>query len=412
MVPERSKSALRRVAERVAREASRFGQRASITVSSIKPAVSPWVGRASSRVALLSVHVDPAALRSTLEEYLVRALQSVGKVESWQRNEAASNDRVPVPGVLHLSRAVELRLAQLQTLRDFERTDNPIEAVHQLRVASRRLRTFVDMFAAFVDPALVGSVRAPLREVTQAMRDLRDADVQALGLEARLRQATSEPERIAVNHLLDRVRRRRRRCAESAEKRVKQLDLGELAAGLRSMLDQAALRAQAPSASYRLVAELAYRPVVDRARAAAPDEAPSAKAMHAFRLALKELRYGSELIEPALGDRFEAIHEHAKRLQDLLGEHQDWVEFEKLVSKRHKKAVRSGRETLARGLGGILSEARRDHELCRARCLQECSRLASSPLFAGVASVTEVSRSEVAQSAVTSATGALPSPRL
>ena len=407
MVPERSKSALRRVAERVAREVSRFGQRASTTVSSIKPVVSPWVGRASSSVALLSVHVDPAALRSALEEYLVRALQSVGKAESWQRNEARSHDRAPAPGVLHLSRAVELRLGQLQTLRDFERAHDPIEAVHQLRVASRRLRTFADMFAAFADPALVGSVNALLREVTHAMRDLRDADVQALGLEVRLRQATSEPERIATNHLLDRVRRRRRRCAERAEKRLQQLDLGELAGGLRGVLDQVALRAQAPSASYQLVAEVAYHPVVDRARALAPDVSatPSAKELHGFRLALKQLRYASELIEPALGDRFEAIHEHAKVLQDLLGEHQDWVEFEKLVSKRHKKAVRSGRETLARGLGGILSEARRDRELSRARCLQECSQLASGPLFAGVASV-------VAQSEVTSAAGVLPWPRV
>lgn len=410
MVPERSKSALRRVAARVASEVSRFGKRASTTVSSIRPVVSPWVGRATSRVALLSVHVDPAALRSALEEYLVRAVQTVGRAEHWPRPEATASDRAPAPGVLHLSREVELRLGQLQTLRDFTRADDPSEAVHQLRVASRRLRTFVDMFAPFADPVLVGSVRGPLREVTHAVRDLRDADVQAQGLEARLRQATSEPERIAVNHLLDRVRRNRRRCSERAEKRLKQLELGQLAGGLRSMLDQAALRAQAPSASYQLVAELAYRPMVDRARALAPvvGEAPSAKALHAFRLALKQLRYAAELIEPALGERFEAIHEHAKLLQELLGEHQDWVEFEKLVSKRHAKAVRSGRETLARGLGGILSQARRDREACRARCLQECSQLVSGPLFAGVPSVTETGVNGV----LVSTTGALPSPRV
>jgi len=409
MLPERSKSALRRAAERVAREVSRFGQRASTTVSSIKPVVSPWVGRASSRVALLSVHVDPAALRSTLEEYLVRAVQSVGRAESWQRGDAISNDRPPAPGVLHLSRAVELRLGQLQALRDFARAEDPIEAVHQLRVASRRLRSFVDMFAPFADPALVGSVRTPLREVTHAMRDLRDADVQAQGLAARLLQATSEPERIAVNHLLDRVRRKQRRCAKRAEKRLKQLDLGELAAGLRRMLDQVALRAQAPSASYQLVAEVAYHPVVDAARARCPDASgtPSAEALHGFRLALKQLRYASELIEPALGGSFEAIHERAKMLQDLLGEHQDSVEFEKLVSKRHKKAVRSGRETLARGLGGMLSEVRRDREQCRVRCLEACSELAGGPLFAGVASVNEASSSVVA-----GAPGVLPSPRV
>lgn len=397
MVTEGPKSALRRAAERVAREVSRFGERASTTVSSIKPAVSPWVGRATSRVALLSVQVDPAALRSALEEYLVRAVQSVGIPESWRAGGAAPGERTPSPGVLHLSRAVELQLGQLQKLQDFARAHDPIEAVHQLRVTSRRLRTFVDMFAPFADPAQVGAVRVPLRQITRAVRDLRDADVQAQGLEERLRQASSERERIALNHLLDRVRRRRSLFAERGEKRLRKLELGELGGALRGMLDQVALRVEAPSGSYQLVAEVAYRPIVEEARALAPDPSgvPTAEAMHRFRLALKQLRYAAEFIEPALGARFDAIHDHAKRLQSVLGEHQDWVEFEKVVSKRHAKAVRSGRETLALGLEGILEGARRERELCRSRCLEECSRLPGSALFAGLSS----------------APNALPSPR-
>ena len=384
MVTQRPKSMLRRAAERVAREVSRAGERASATVSSIKPAVTPWVGRATSRVALLSVQVDPAALRGALEELFVRALQRVG--EAGRRGETVAGEQAPSPGVLHLSRTVEQHLVELQRQHDFSRTHDPIEAVHQLRVASRRLRTFVDMFGPFADPALVDSVRAPLRRITRAVRDLRDADVQAQGLEARLKTAASERERIAVNHLLDRVRRRRNFHAERAEKRLRKLELGELAAALRGMLDQVALRVQAPSASYRLVAEVAYQPVVDDARAAVPvdSEPPTAEALHHFRLSLKSLRYASELIEPALGPRFEAVHEHAKALQGMLGEHQDWVEFEKLVSKRHAKAVRTGRETLASGLEGMLGEARRKRELCRSRCLEECARLPNSTLFAGL----------------------------
>lgn len=384
MVTEGPKSALRRAAERALREVSRFGQRASTTVSSIKPAVSPWVGRATSRVALLSVHVDPAALRSALEEYLARAAQTVG--ESWQRGEREAAERTPSPGVLHLSRAVELHLAQLLKLKDFKNARDPIEAVHQLRVTSRRLRTFVDMFAPFADPVQVRAVRTSLREITRAVRDLRDADVQAEALQQRSKQASSERERIAVNHLLDRVRRRRRSLARRAKKRLDKLEMGQLGVALRGLLDQVARRVEAPSGSYQLVAEVAYRPILDEARALAPGalDRPTAEALHRFRLALKQLRYAAELIEPALGNRFDAIHDHAKRLQSVLGEHQDWVEFEKLVAKRHKKALKSGRDTLARGLGGILEGACRERELCRSRCLEECARLPGSALFAGL----------------------------
>jgi CHAD domain-containing protein len=354
-------------------------------VADIKPAVVPWLGRATSRVALLSVQVDAAALRSAFEEYVRRTVQTVTTPGHFGRGESEPEERPVPPGVLHMSLAVEQRVAQLQRLQDFAHTRDPIEAVHQLRVASRHLRAFVDMFAPFVDPALVRSVRGPLGQITRAVRDVRDADVQAQGLEARLRTATSEAERIAVNHLLDRVHKRRVSRAARAEKRLKKLDFGQLAVTLRTMLDQVALRAQAPSASYRLVAEVAYQPIVEEARAAAPDlsEPPSAVALHEFRLALKKLRYGSELIQPALGDRFDAIRDHAKALQGMLGEHQDCVEFERLVSKRHAKAVKSGRSTLAAGLEGILDRTRRERELCRHRCIEECSRLPGSHLFAG-----------------------------
>lgn len=378
----------RRAAELVARTVSELGERAAATIADIKPTVVPWVGRATSRARLLPVQVDAAALRSVFEEYVRRTVQTVAMPGHWGRSESEPRERAVAPGVLHLSRAVEQRVVQLQKLHDFAHSHDPIEAVHQLRVASRHLRAFVDMFAPFVDPASVRAVQAPLQQITRAVRDLRDADVQAQGLEARVRRATSESERIAVNHLLDRVHQRRVFYAERAEKRLKKVEFGQLAATLRAMLDQVALRAQAPSASYGLVAEIAYQPIVEEAQAAAPDPSvpPSPEALHEFRLALKKLRYASELIQPALGDRFHEIRDHAKALQGTLGDHQDYVEFEKLVSKRHAKAVRSGRTTLALGLEGILGQTRRERDLCRHRCIEECSRLTRSRLFAGFTS--------------------------
>lgn len=388
MASQTPQKLLRRAAERVARTVSQLGERAAATVAEIKPAVVPWVGRATSRARLLPVHVDAVALRSAFEEYVRRTVQSVGMPSHWRRGESEPLERAVAPGVLHLSRAVEARLAQLLKLHDFADNHDPTEAVHQLRVASRHLRAFVDMFAPFVDPALVRSVRKPLRQITRAVRDLRDADVQAQGLKARMRRATSEPERIAVNHLLDRVHKRQVFHAERAEKRLRKVELGQLATTLRAMLDQVALRACAPSASYELVAELAYQPIVKETQAAVPELSvpPSAEALHEFRLALKKLRYASELIQPALGARFDEIRDHAKALQGTLGEHQDYVEFEKLVSKRHIEAVRSGRATLALGLQGVLDQTRREREICRHRCIEECSRLPDSRLFTGFTS--------------------------
>src|SRR4051812_41121862 len=46
----------------------------------------------------------------------------------------------------HLAKIVHKRLSQLEEVKHFETAEDPVEAVHDLRVASRRLRAFVDVF--------------------------------------------------------------------------------------------------------------------------------------------------------------------------------------------------------------------------------------------------------------------------
>lgn len=356
-----------------------LGRKAASVVARVKPTVSPLVERAVAQIALVSVSVDVVQLRGALEELLKRSVQTVDVPVK------PVVQPPPVAGVLHLTRLVEQRIAQIQRLFDFAECRDPVEAVHQLRVASRRLRAFVDMFAPFVEPKLARRARRQLRKITRAVRDLRDSDVQTEDLERRLVAATTERERIAVNHLLDHARRTRQRLAGKAQKKLSRIDQGELASRLRAALDQVALRVQSPAASYELIAELAYEPILAQAREAFPDwgSTPSAEALHRFRLALKRLRYASELIEPALGEGFAEVYEPVKRLQTTLGQHQDSVEFERLLLDRRARAVRHGRATLAQGLEVILEQAKRERAAHRERCAAECAELSAVRWFRG-----------------------------
>ncbi len=342
---------------------------ASTAISRIEPVVSPLLVRVASRISLGPIIMERGRAWVNLEEFLRRT--ALG--QSVPSGPGAAPPE-PGEGVQHLTQLVEQRLGQLHRMKRFDKTSDPIEAVHQLRVASRRLRAFVDTFEMLVEPELVRAARRQLRHVTRAVRDLRDADVQSQALEVRLSKATSEPERMALNHLLHRTRLRRRELAKRAHQELSKADSAALARPLRQMLDQIALRARSPSATYELIAKIAFEPVWEAAREANPvgSAQPTPEALHKFRLAMKKLRYAAELVEPALGARFGEIHETAKRLQTLLGDHQDSVVFEKLVEKRHQKALRGGRPSLASGLGLVLEQAKQERRLLRERSIQAC----------------------------------------
>src|SRR5262245_32366822 len=109
----------------------------------------------------------------------------------------------------HLTTTVDKRLKQLiRHSAPFEAED-PVEAIHDLRVASRRLRAFLAVF----EPRLGGSTRKrarkPLKRLTGAIRALRDLDVHAALLRAHRDAVDDASARAAVEHLISNVAIRR-----------------------------------------------------------------------------------------------------------------------------------------------------------------------------------------------------------
>jgi len=60
---------------------------------------------------------------------------------------------------------------------------------------------------------------------------------------------------------------------------------------------------------------------------------PSAEELHAVRIKVKRARYAAELAQPIIGRRAERFIAKAKKLQDILGEHQDAVVAEEYLRK-------------------------------------------------------------------------------
>lgn len=204
------------------------------------------------------------------------------------------------------------------------------EPVHQFRVATRRLRSDLQTFAPFLDPAASRARRDELRWLGGEVGRVRDGDV----LAARLRiaaDALPTADAAAAGSLI--------RLLEH-DTAIARRELTGLVTGPRATALLTALEADRDAPPYRSGHESAARltPAADEAahlvgrpwrrlhRAVhALPEVPTDAELHQVRIRAKRARYAAEALEPAVG---RPAHRFARRvadLQDVLGDHQDTV---------------------------------------------------------------------------------------
>jgi len=264
----------------------------------------------------------------------------------------------------HLASLVQKRLSRLSETRHFEVAADPVDAIHDLRVASRRLRAFVDVFEPLLDTDLGHRAKRPLKSITRAARAARDSDVQ-LGL---LRQwfdiAGSDVERAALEDLIAHTEEQRRGDIQRLRKRLKRLNWKDIDIALAAVLGTAVTRIPSSSRAmtrltWQLLEPLVSLDPIELGRQAGHE--PAAQ-LHEFRIQLKKLRYALELFEPVLGPAFDALYDPIESLQDLLGQHHDLVVLEDFLRRHRKELEQEQRVTLARAVADLerkLTERRR-----------------------------------------------------
>lgn len=222
-----------------------------------------------------------------------------------------------------LSAGLDRLLAQDYRLRipDEGRGPDP-EAVHQARVATRRLRSDLLTFSAVLDPVWAKNVRADLKWIGALLGRLRDADV----LIALLRRHDDPDDTDAVAALIRLVEADRHLDAE---------ELAEVLTGTRyvEMLDRLAAASARPPLVHSDVGEadlrlLSARMVRPRLHALEEEIAglgprPGHRQLHHVRIRSKRLRYAAEAVEPYVGRPAARTAASARELQSRLGEIND-----------------------------------------------------------------------------------------
>jgi CHAD domain-containing protein len=254
----------------------------------------------------------------------------------------------------HVRALIDRRAERLLACREVERTEDPARAVHDLRVAARRLRCYLDSLEPWVGKRRARRLERRLRRVSRCAARLREWDVHAARVASWLGATDAESDRLALEHLAEWIDRHRRRERRRALGRRDRIDFDTLGRRLARVARRARKRLDGEPAPR--LARAILEPRIEALFAALPARGGpmDPERMHEARLRTKELRYALECVEPALGDTHAPIRDLVVGLQELLGEHHDRELLEQLVREHSDVLARHGRATLAHRLAALL----------------------------------------------------------
>jgi CHAD domain-containing protein len=278
----------------------------------------PHIGdrRVTDRLAKLLLHAEDTAKDTNLASFL-----------------GAPDTNYPRPGksvadvlTAYLRRQVDaLRAADVAA-----RLDEP-DGVHDLRVATRRLRACLRVFRRYFVADRVKPVTAELKWLSGWLGDVRDSEVLRQQIIGPVHELSSDlvlgPVQAEVDRHLSHSE------AETAQSSHDGLDSRRYLAlhdTLNRLIAEPPLhkraRKRAKAALSREIGQTyrKARTAVAAAEQAAPGTERDA-ALHAVRKKVRRLRYACEVAEPAIGKPAKKTARRSRKIQGLLGDHHDAV---------------------------------------------------------------------------------------
>lgn len=255
------------------------------------------------------------------------------------------------PAHLAIEKALSNGVARLLLNDPGARLEDP-EAVHQMRVATRRLRSGLRTFAPLLHSGWSDALGIELRWLADALGRVRDLNV----FDERL--AHTAPELVGdLDPLLGEVRRRlaiatnELRGVLNSRRYRKLLEQLVDAARHPQTTDQAT---QPCSASLPRLISTRWKKL--RKGALTLDERSSASDWHRVRIEAKRTRYPAEAVAPSLGKLSNAANRFAKKveqLQEVLGQQQDALAAGHLT--REIALQREGKEAFHLAAGIVIA---------------------------------------------------------
>jgi triphosphatase len=281
----------------------------------------------------------------------------------------------------------------LRRLRDHDpgtRLGEDTEALHDMRVACRRLRAAVHALKEGIPQRLHRSLSDELEWLGQALGSVRDLDVQ-LALLARYDTAPPPDPGGGIAGLraymeTDRARHRIEMLKALDSDRYYRLlvRLEDFARG-RARPRHHNTEAQSVAAVGRKAIKKAFRRLLKRGRAI--DAAPTDEDLHALRIRAKRLRYLLEFLRELIGKPGRRLIKDLVRLQDLLGSHHDGVVAAAFIRRYVEGPGAQASAEAFLALGAFMGEQRRLAEVARGDFQKAWARFARRRTLKGLEAV-------------------------
>lgn len=208
-----------------------------------------------------------------------------------------------------------------------------IEHVHQMRVASRRLRNGLNLFKDCLPKKSAKAWQKEVRVITKALGQARDLDIQIDLLNRCNTDTLEDRDKPGYNRLLLRLRQKRALVQEKVNQTLIDLQgsgtLDQMAEQLSTMI--------AGSESIYLFTSSLYQQAYESITSNLDDflsyegfihNPQNIAELHAMRIDGKHLRYTLEIFAPIYGNALDPHIRAMKNVQDLLGEIHDndvWI---------------------------------------------------------------------------------------
>lgn len=247
-----------------------------------------------------------------------------------------------------------------EELRKVRKSAAEVEAVHDARVAARRLLAAGELWAAHVDPW--PSVRDRLPRIVRRLGQVRNLDI---ALDLLKRGATEDaPARKALARHLRKLRKKERERVAGwlTERKIAKIR-ERMKKVVRDVRQKPVLDAPSPP-------DLAPHFARIMSLVAGRAWAPTSEEAHAIRREARRLRYAHETLEWAYEpEDFQRVVKVLGRMQELAGEWHDRV----VVEKHASKALKRGKAPAS--LGGFVAQLQAESKSLSDRFVRAATEL-------------------------------------
>ena len=258
-----------------------------------------------------------------------------------------------------------------------------VEPLHDMRVATRRLRETLRLFQPYYAPPSFRKLSRKARRTTRILGLPREMDVN-LQLLRRCQFAGGLVVHATCEHLLAFFESEQTRLKRRMLRKFERLELKALESDLRLLAESAVpprskmhrLFAEHQAAEFELFMQQLPQVLLDKATPIlrfepTPESLKSDKSLHELRIRTKKLRYVLEILKPLLpAASGEPPVELCRALQDVLGEFHDHSVLIERLQLHQQELLQKGLLLLSHGCSRIASELQEARELLTPQIVQ------------------------------------------